>query len=385
MLEEIIFDNYTTFARPTHINFSADASRSFLYEENAHEGIVKGALFMGENASGKTNILKSIVFLLEILVGEETRTDFFNIVSFYTEKSTCSFEYVFKIKAHTLRYKTKINRTKIIEETLFLDESEIVHRKNDSGTFTFPEKPERKLSNLADKQSIVRALDFETKYYNNKTIQEWFSYLRNSIYFNCNNHKIISYKKSDEIGLEDYLKKNNTEKINDFLEEINHPQEIIFTNETPNKQPVSFYGSEKMVAVRKRGTDIYIPFKYESTGNRILLQILPSFFSVIENNGIFIADEFSGGLQNDLEELLVRYFYKKSHGSQLFFTSHSTNLLNATIHRMDQLYLVHFDPEVCAMVKRFSETENYDAQNLEKMYLNGVFGDAVKHEFKVDS
>lgn len=390
MLEKIILENYTTFKKPTIIDFKADEKRDFLYKENVNEGIIKGALFVGENASGKTNILKAIVFLLEILVGEETRTDFFSTVSFYTNNAKCSFEYIFKINGHILKYKIVINRSKILEEVLFLDESQIISRKNNSGTFTYPEKQEQSFSSLTDKQSAVRTIDFETKYYNDKTIQEWFKFLRNSIYFNCSdqnsNHsgrRLISYKKSDEITIKDYLEKNSTERINKFFSEIGHPQEIIYANETPENQTVSFYSSDKIIAIRKLGTEVYIPFKYESLGNKLLLQILPSFLSVIKNNGIFIVDEFSGGLQNDLEELLVKYFYKYSKKSQLFFTSHSTNLMNQTVNRLDQIYSVYFDPKNGAVVKRFSETETYDAQNLEKMYLNGVFDDGTRHKLEI--
>ena len=48
----------------------------------------------------------------------------------------------------------------------------------------------------------------------------------------------------------------------------------------------------------------------------------------------------SSGFHNELEECLVKYFFHYTNGSQLFFVSHSTNLLNNTILRPDQIYSV---------------------------------------------
>jgi hypothetical protein len=65
---------------------------------------------------------------------------------------------------------------------------------------------------------------------------------------------------------------------------------------------------------------------------------------------------------------------EKSTHSQIFFVSHSTNLLSNTILRPDQEYSVEFRQEQGSSVRRFSSEQPRSAQNIEKMYVSGVFG-----------
>ena len=90
-------------------------------------------------------------------------------------------------------------------------------------------------------------------------------------------------------------------------------------------------------------------------------------------------DEFSSGFHNDLEKLLIRYFMKYSTNAQMLFVTHSTNLLSSSILRPDQLYTVEFG-EDGSRIKRFSDEKPREAQNMEKMYLGGVFGGLPRYE-----
>ena len=62
---------------------------------------------------------------------------------------------------------------------------------------------------------------------------------------------------------------------------------------------------------------------------------------------------------------------KKSKYSQLYITSHDTNLISNSVFRPDQINLVSFDKG--SKVKRISVYKPREAQNLEKMYLGGMF------------
>ena len=96
---------------------------------------------------------------------------------------------------------------------------------------------------------------------------------------------------------------------------------------------------------------------------------------------MLLLDEFSSGFHNDLEQLLLRYFMNKADKAQLIFVSHSTNLLSNSILRPDQIYSVDFDSEGSS-IKRFSSEKPREAQNLEKMYLGGVFKGVPAYERK---
>lgn len=89
---------------------------------------------------------------------------------------------------------------------------------------------------------------------------------------------------------------------------------------------------------------------------------------------MLLIDEFSSGFHNELESLLVRYFMEKSSNAQMLFVSHSTNLLSNSILRPDQEYAVDFQGETGSSIRRFSSEQPRSAQNIEKMYVSGVFG-----------
>ena len=137
---------------------------------------------------------------------------------------------------------------------------------------------------------------------------------------------------------------------------------------------------DEKVSLRKKGTKTILPLSLESAGNRAFVNIiLPIIFST-KNDGMLIVDEFSSGLHNELEESLIRYFFNNSKNSQLFFTSHSTNLIDTTILRPDQIYSFKFDSKRGTIIKRFSAENPRESQNMEKMYLNGVFDGMPKYD-----
>lgn len=134
-----------------------------------------------------------------------------------------------------------------------------------------------------------------------------------------------------------------------------------------------------MIFFKRKGIDEPIPYVFESLGNKNLLNLLPAVFHCVSHGGMLILDEFSSGFHNDLEQLLLRFFMNHADRGQIIFVSHSTNLLSNSILRPDQIYSVDFGNEG-SVIKRFSSEKPREAQNLEKMYLGGVFGGVPKYE-----
>ena len=88
---------------------------------------------------------------------------------------------------------------------------------------------------------------------------------------------------------------------------------------------------------------------------------------------MLLIDEFGGGFHNKLNELLVNYLFKKLKNTQTFIVTHETNLLKTSIVRPDQVYIIDFNGNGY-FISKASEQSPRESQNLEKMYLAGVFG-----------
>lgn len=220
---------------------------------------------------------------------------------------------------------------------------------------------------------FLRTLYFNTRFAGHETLREWFNYLQNSIYINPYERNVISYGK-EELILEEYIDVEGIENINDFLAIFNFKQRIEYSKEFSNGKIKLKTGDDKKTIFFKRDDiDTVIPYEEESSGNQLLLNILPAFLRIIKKPGILLVDGFSNSLHNKLEELLIKYVMRSSVNSQIIFTSHSTNLLTTSILRPDQIYSVNFDGPEGSWLKRFSDEQPRLAQDLEKMYLSGVF------------
>ena len=374
MLKSISINNYTTFIKKRTFDFSA-SKYTFLEKENiGTDKILKGALLVGENASGKTNVLKAILFLLQTLFGVNL-VNFPSLKSFYTAKKNFDIEYTFVVDGHEIRYKVYCDMRGFKKEELFVD-SEKYFTRDDNVAVVFKNGNGEEIHmGPANNVLFLRKIYFDTGFSDNEILSKWIMFLQKSVYYNCHSG---NYEGNplvlDSVAKNSYFDKNGTDKINKFLEKIKYRQKVFYADEVKNENS-GFKSNEKFISFEKDGTNTKIPISFESTGNKAFISLLLVIMHAIENDCIIIIDEFSSGLHNELEICLLRYFFSQSHNSQIFFTTHSTNVLNTTVLRPDQIYSVKFDGKEGTVIKRFSDRDPIPrmAQNLERMYLNGEF------------
>ena len=101
--------------------------------------------------------------------------------------------------------------------------------------------------------------------------------------------------------------------------------------------------------------------------------MLPCLINTIEKPGMLIYDEFGNSLHNKLTEKIIKFFMKEAKNSQIFVTSHHTNLISNSVFRPDQIDLVTFKDSKGSTVTRLSQFKPREAQNMEKLYLGGMF------------
>jgi hypothetical protein len=328
-------------------------------------------MFVGANASGKTNLLRVPKLLLELLFREEEMS-LHRERCLFSEDKQFLLGYEFAIGSsrveYTIEYDARSKR--FATETLHVDGEEMLVRIGSSAKSRITDQ--ELLEDIQDDSLILREIYFNTKFRKHKTLQMWFQFLLHSIAMDGYKRRLFVPGKHP-MTLSGYLKGDGIANINRFFEKYHFDQRIEYTDSIKGTN-AAFKSEKKNVFFKRVGVGEPIPYQRESLGNRNLLHFLPSFFHVIQNGGMLIVDEFSSGMHNFLEELLVRYFMKESGNSQLFLVSHSTNLLSNSILRPDQLYAVDFIGSNGSRIKRFSSEKPREAQNLEKMYTSGVFG-----------
>ena len=387
MLKKVGIKNFKSFKNQTEIDLSK-TNYNFLSQNVNKDGILKGCIFVGPNASGKSSVVLSIKLLLDFLF-KERNIKLGVLKSLLSEDESFSLTYSFVIDSQEVTYGFSINPDKpFIEESLFVDNKMMMQRMGTSAkSFIVNEQGVSYDESDVDKETLfLRTLFFNTKFTSNKTLKDWMEFLQNSVYINAFERNIVYYGKDyKDLELSSYLKGNGLSKINDFFKEFNFEQVIEYTNQGAGTvSALAGEESEKNIFFKRKGVESLIPFTEESLGNQNLLRMLPTFLHVINKSGMLLIDEFSSGFHNCLEALLVRYFFEKAKDSQMIFVSHSTNLLSNSLLRPDQEYAVEFNGKEGSSVIRFSKEKPRLAQNIEKMYVSGVFGGLPQFEENED-
>lgn len=377
MLQKIIMKNFKSFKNETIVDFQK-TNYSILPQNVSDSGVLKGCIFVGPNASGKSNIILAIKLLLDFLFRErDVNSGMFKCM--FNEVSSYSIEYHFIISGERIRYLFEIDtRNHFITEKLYMNQMIMLDRMG-AAAKSYIAKAEGISydENDVDKDTLfLRTLYFNTKFAGNAILKEWIEFLTDSVYINLFDRRIVSYGKR-EIGLVKHLETEGCGKINGFFNDYNFEQNVEYAHSSKGKDYTVSAGDndeKKYVFFKRKGIEAPIPFAEESLGNQNLLRLLPAFLDVVSHGGMLLIDEFSSGFHNDLEELLVRYFMKQARNAQLLFVSHSTNLLSNSLLRPDQEYVVEFHDDEGSTVKRISTEQPRSAQNIEKMYVSGVFG-----------
>ena len=376
MLKSVEINNFKSFKIKTKIDLEK-TNYQMLSDTNITNHLLKGLMFVGTNASGKSNSIQTIKFLLDCLFGKLD----LNMASYFcmfSMEPTMELNYTFDILGEEIQYYVSFQKiNKIITEKLTLSGQPILNREGKYAEVEIKERTQH--DDIPENTLFLREVYFSTKFRGNKILQKWFDFLSSSIYLDLYERKIITYKDLD-LSVKNYMVNGGDKKINAFFDKYNFEQNIEY-NDKSTGPTITIHSEEKMIYFKRKGIEDPIPYAYESTGNKNLIHLLPAFFHCIENSGLLLLDEFSSGFHNDLEELLIRYFMRNAIDSQMLFVSHSTNLLSNSLLRPDQIYSVDFDDDG-SHLKRFSSEKPREAQNLEKMYLSGVFNGVPRYESK---
>jgi hypothetical protein len=364
MLQNYSLEGFKSFKHYTEVDMKKTQYQT-LEKDNVVDGILKGCMFVGGNASGKTNVIEGLRFLLYALFSKAD-INYDRFLCLFSDGGMFENTYEFRIDGHLIRYQIRYQKQDaLLVEYLYVDQHLMMER---IGTNARSEVSENKFfTDIPGDSLFLRDLWFNTKFRGHEVLQRWFEFLNHSKYVNPQHHLIISFKDGSALTIDQYVKKNGVEALNGFFRECGMDFTLIYQPEMAQDGfPLSG------LYMKRDGIEVNIPMSIESLGNKTLMMILPAYLSVIQNGGLLICDEFSSALHNDLEELLVKYFMKHSKQSQMMIVSHSTNLLSSSLFRPDQLYAVNFDSEGSNLV-RFSSEQPRTSQNYEKMYLGGVF------------
>lgn len=413
MLIEFRVRNYLSFRDEVTFSMLASGRVSEHKENNVipHERtpLLKSAVIYGANASGKSNLLSSLVFMRSFVinsskegqVGEPIDVKPFKLDVAALEKPSC-FEVVFVLDGIRYRYGFEADSEMVVREWLFKApknaEKYLFLRDGEdidvARSFAEGKGLEKNTRNNALFLSVAANLNGELS----GRIIEWFNnivivhglyerrYKSVSVRMMSDldrREELMNIIRKADLGIEDI---SVTEKVVDFSKIHN-----ILVNGRPKEMVEKLFPTKRISlnTLHHRYKDgklfdiVSMDFETEeSEGTRKFFALIGPVLDCLNKGGLMVADEMEAKLHPLLTRMIVRLFHSpltNAKNAQLIFATHDTNLLQHINFRRDQVWFTEKNRQQSTDLYSLAEIKlpkgkvRKDA-SYEKDYFQGRYG-----------
>ena len=377
MLVDFTFKNYRSFKNEMTLSMEAAPIQelSDAVVKSCDEELLPVAVMYGANSSGKSNVLKALKAMRDVLLNsvklnpkDSLDAEPFSLDLTSGDEPT-SFEIQFTLNGSRFRYGFDYTAEAIIAEWLYEKrpgerEFELFLRSGNDFKISKTRYAEGlcKQSATPDNRlfvSLVAQLNGKVS----QAILDWFS---NIDYMSGMDGKGYAGKTLEMLFLKQSMELDAEPESGD---------EKKMKSETVHR----LYDADgNYVGTRRFPTE-----KIESEGTKKIIEIAGPIFDTILNGKILIVDELDAKLHPFLTRKIISLFMDKdinSKGAQLIFATHDTNLLNIQYLRRDQIWFTEKDKsdssDLYSLVEFRDDAGNKvrNDRNIEKDYINGRFG-----------
>lgn len=375
--------------------------------EQANMKLLRSAAIYGPNAGGKTNLLRALRVMREIVVEsavEKSRGDTLPVVPFDLERETrqapSSFEVVFIVDGVRYRYGFSATEKRIFQEWLY------AYPKNRAQLWFQRDCDQDKRGHvwlfgsaltgekiIWQKSTRENALFLSTAVQLNsqqlQPVYDWFKKTLHCISENgvapefsaslCEEGdatRITDFLNKADLAIADVRVKKENFNLQKLSEDIPETLKQAIATEMENKE-IYIY-EVKTVHQNVYGESIEFDLEDESKGTRKIFALAGPFLDSLENGCTVFIDELGGSLHPELVKFLVGLFNNKvtnTGNAQLVFTTHETHLLDQSILRRDQIWFCEKDRTQATMVYPLTDFRPRKGRvNLELAYLSGRYG-----------
>ena len=360
-------------------------------EDNILENLVNPISIYGHNGSGKTSFLDALQNFISLITLPPTMLSPFIVNQMLFESEivkiknnqkfneenligTIAFEY--DLDGSSYEYLLSTSRIKgIVKEYLKKDGNFVFEREMMSYTY------QNNNFKFKDGDSLIVPLlrKLASDKIDDESIQKSFSYFNSFAHIKLQNINLGGYVTCslfNNKNIFDILVEKSKE-VKDLLKEYkDFPiYEIKKNNNIQPNESTTPFQEFTIELLDNDGFKLVLPFSMISNGmrnNSILLSLL---LSMPENSVIFI-DELESALHPCALEAFIKIVQRKK--IQLVFSSHNTNILQYL--RPDQVYIAKWQKGYSSILRLSDIYQNIrEVNNIEKMYLSGVFDEAIKN------
>lgn len=411
MILEFSVENFRSIKNRQTLSMVAESSKakgdnvfSMALPGNDSVRLLKSAVIYGANASGKSNLIralgamKELVVLRRVSAGSSIRQYDPFLFSPETPDKPTVFELFFVLNNVKFKYRIAFEKMQIIEEVM-----EHFPKGQTKQIFKRMAQPEGALHKVKlakdygnkelDVFSNHSALSTFGREHPHELLTQVFIYFRNITisYFDRKPSASSGYYErltqteghSTFAKLQKLIRAADTqiESLGILKDEVQMP---VTTPDEVGKtsipmQKVSFLSVHNVFDASSQKTGIAaIDFEEESEGTKALLWRGSLILEKLERGGVLVVDEMDNSLHPKLAKFLVMLFTNPQSNpgkAQLIFATHEVTLLDRNFFRTDQIWF--------AEKNKLGETELYSAQDFDgvredvpfdKWYMAGKFG-----------
>lgn len=393
MLVNFTFKNFRSFRDEMTLSMEA-ASIQELSEaivKSCDEELLPVAVMYGANSSGKSNVLKALKAMRDVLLNsvklnpkDKLDAEPFCLDLTSAEEPT-SFEIQFTLNGSKFRYGFDYTANEILAEWLYEKrvgerEFELFLRSGNEFKISktrFAEGNGKQDSTPSNRLFVSLVAQLNGKL--SQSILDWFSSIE---YISGMDGKEYAGKTLEML----FLNKQGATEIKRLFTETNlgfNELDIELEDSEAMKMKAesvhNLYDSDgTMVGVRTFSTD-----KMESEGTKKMIEIAGPLVDAILSGKILVVDELDAKLHPFLTRKIIGLFMDSEinrNGAQLIFATHDTNLLNLQYLRRDQIWFTEKDKtdstELYSLVEFRDDAGNKvrNDRNIEKDYINGRYG-----------
>ena len=412
MFVEFVVENFRSIK--SRQVFNMVRAKTTELEENTFDPLVDGvnpmlrsSAIYGANAAGKSNFIKALDVMQDIVLGSAQKTQRGNSLPVVHHKlcettidKPTEFEVVFVSKGVKYQYGFSATKERIMEEWLY----------------AFPKsRPQRWFIRAFDHEKREYAWDFSSLFTGKKQVWKDATksnslFLSTAIMLNNDQLKPVFDWFSETLKVAgiggwsgaftaEYCTENENQKravlnflnsvdldISDLKFEAKKIDNSAFPEDMPpeirDKIIEELKGKEfvdiKTVHETAQGKQVLFELEEESDGTRKLFSFAGPWLDALQNGLVLFIDELHDSLHPNIVKFLVSVFHcKKSNpkNAQLVFTTHESSILDQDIFRRDQVWFCKKETDQSSILYPLTDfSPRRGTENIEKSYLAGRYG-----------
>jgi AAA15 family ATPase/GTPase len=429
MLIRFVVSNFLSFSEEREFSMIAGSLKTHKHHvyDLGKLSVLKAAAIYGANGAGKSNFIKSIDFFKHLvndgLLSRSINDKKFKLDKAYIEKPV-SFEIEFYTNKKFYAYGITIQHTTIVEEWLYesgikVDDKLIFERKHNKKTNKasikmadkYIKTQKAKLLIELMEENLLKSNELLLAKADNLKMQDVtaaFRFIRNNIVIIYPESRFsdlvpaittsesfrlfandmlkafdtgVNEISTETVDFEKYFGEEDDELKQDLLDQLSEGKNLVLHSNSGGVLVTNEKGKavvKKVVALHNdnTGNNVVFDLDEESNGTQRLLDFIPAFDQVINDDITIIIDEIDQSIHPALLKALVeKLMGDESTKGQFIFTTHESNLLDLDLFRQDEIWFAEKDKQTGG-TQLYSLSEfkpRYDL-DIRKGYLKGRFG-----------